>query len=106
MSCGSFMPIEICKYRDFYKQITIDHGNGEIDLSGRLFKGQVKTEDVVLLEFNFIVDGTKLTVSASDVETGLIPAGVFQYDIKMTDENGFDSTLIYGRCTVKNSITE
>jgi len=106
MSCGAFAPLEACRFRDLHYEVQIDFGAGNVDLSDYKFKGEVKNNSVSILDFKLVTDGDVLKISATDLQTSAMPAGRFKYDIKMTDTNGFDSTLLYGTFKVTESITE
>ena len=108
------MPVEHNLYcyrgQSWKKSLYFEIGDQPLDLSGLAVKAQIRpTENNAILtaEINCrIHEGEgKVILELSSDETARITPGTYNYDLRMTDNNGIATYYIYGKFFMKGRVT-
>ncbi|MBQ6505685.1 MAG: hypothetical protein IJI57_17395 [Flexilinea sp.] len=102
----------ICqKGATFRKALRLKQNGAYIDLTGWTAKSQVRTEPdggQLLCEMDVTVDeeNSRIVMLIDPAVTAAFPAGIYTWDIRVTDDDGISAYYLGGAFKVIPSVTE
>jgi len=110
MSSAAIYNITINQHADFSRSFVLKQDDVVVNLTDYSFAGSLKKHHTKTTDVDFTATVTNavagaFTVSLTDTQTASMAPGDWQYDLVVTDDNGYKTRLIEGQADVRPGVT-